>query len=166
MILVSACLLGQNVKYNGGNNACELLQVYEGQGHFVPICPEGFAALPIPRPPMEIQQGTGEDLLAGRVRVLDRTGRDMTESLRLGAQKALALAQKYHAKTAILKESSPSCGVHRIYDGSFAGRKIPGSGAAAALLREHGLTLYSEKELTPALLAKLMAEDKDSMKNE
>lgn len=61
MILVSACLLGQNVKYNGGNNACELLQVYEGQGHFVPICPEGFAALPIPRPPMEIQQGTGED---------------------------------------------------------------------------------------------------------
>lgn len=159
MILVSACLLGHNVKYNGGNNACGLLQAYESRGRFVPICPEGFAELPIPRPPMEIQQGTGEDLLAGRSVALDETGKEMTAALCLGAQKALALAQKYHAKAAILKESSPSCGVHRIYDGSFQGKKIPGSGAAAALLRQHGLTLYSEKELTPALLTRLIEED-------
>ena len=72
----------------------------------------------------------------------------------------LKIAEAYHAHVAILKESSPSCGVHRIYDGHFSGTKVKGSGVTTALLQKHGFTVYSEKDLTPALLDKLLAADK------
>ncbi len=159
MILVSACLLGHNVKYNGGNNANELLQKYNARGRFVAVCPECFAMLPVPRPPMEIQGGNGKKLLAGKAKAMDKDGMDTTAYLLTGARKLLKIAEAYHARVAILKEGSPSCGVHNIYDGTFRGRKIRGAGAAAALLQKHGLTVYSEKDITVGRLETLLAED-------
>ena len=158
MILVSACLLGHKAKYNGGSNDDALLQACSARGRFVAVCPECFAMLPVPRPPMEIQYGTGRKLLEGRARAVDATGRDLTSSLLLGAQKILRIAEAYHAEVAILKDGSPSCGVHRIYDGSFSGRKIRGAGAATELLRQHGLTVYSEFDMTEARLQQLIEE--------
>lgn len=167
MILVSACLLGHKVKYNGGSNDNGLLQEYNAQGRFVAVCPECFAMLPVPRPPMEIQYGTGRKLIEGRARAVDATGRDLTSSLLLGAQKILRIAEAYHAEVAIFKEGSPSCGVHRIYDGTFSGRKIQGAGAATELLRQHGLTVYSESDMTEERLKRLIEEDiqRDSIRN-
>lgn len=94
MILVSACLLGHKVKYNGGSNDDALLQACSARGRFVAVCPECFAMLPVPRPPMEIQYGTGRKLLEGRARAVDATGRDLTSSLLLGAQKILRIARR------------------------------------------------------------------------
>lgn len=159
MILVSACLLGHKVKYNGGSNDDTLLQAYNAQGRFVAVCPECFAMLPVPRAPMEIQYGTGRKLIEGRARAVDADGHDLTASLLLGAQKILRIAEAYHAEVAIFKEGSPSCGVHRIHDGSFTGQKIQGAGAATELLRQHGLTVYSEHDLTEAQLEQLIEED-------
>ena len=122
MILVSACLLGHKVKYNGrDDNTQELLLQYNERGHFLAVCPECFAMLPVPRPKMEIQQGTGRQVIAGRAKVADINGMDTTAYMLTGADKVLKIAEAYHAKVAILKEGSPSCGVHRIYDGSYAG---------------------------------------------
>ena len=167
MILVSACLLGHKVKYNGGSNDDSLLQAYNVQGRFVAVCPECFAMLPVPRAPMEIQYGTGRKLIEGRARAVDATGRDLTSSLLLGAQKILRIAEAYHAEVAILKDGSPSCGVHRIYDGTFSGRKIRGAGVATELLRQHGLTVYSESDMTEDRLRQLIEEDirRDSIRD-
>lgn len=160
MILVSACLLGHKVKYNGrDDNTQELLLQYNERGHFLAVCPECFAMLPVPRPRMEIQQGTGRQVIAGRAKVADINGMDTTAYMLTGADKVLKIAEAYHAKVAILKEGSPSCGVHRIYDGHFNGTKVRGSGVSAALLQKHGITVYSEQDLTPELLDQLLAED-------
>ncbi len=159
MILVSACLLGHKVKYNGSSNDYALLQKYNARGRFVAVCPECFGRLPVPRPPVEIRYGTGRKVLDGRAKVADAEGRDLTAAMLLGAEKVLRIAETYHAETAILKDGSPSCGVHRIYDGSFSGTKVRGTGVAAAMLQQHGLTVYAEDDMTPKLLEKLIAED-------
>ena len=159
MILVSACLLGHNVKYNGGNNANELLQKYNARGRFVAVCPECFAMLPVPRPPMEIQGGSGKKLLAGKTKAVDKNGMDTTAYLLTGARKLLKIAESYHAHVAILKDGSPSCGVHYTYDGTCSGHKTKGSGATTALLQQHGLTVYSEKDITVGRFETLLAED-------
>ena len=155
MILVSACLLGHKVKYNGGSNDDTLLQAYNVQGRFVAVCPECFAMLPVPRAPMEIQYGTGRKLIEGRARAVDADGHDLTASLLLGAQKILRIAEAYHAEVAIFKEGSPSCGVHRIYDGSFSGRRIAGAGLTTEALRAAAFPVFCEDELdaVEALLA-------------
>lgn len=159
MILVSACLLGHNVKYNGGNNANDLLQKYNARGRFVAVCPECFAMLPVPRPPMEIQGGNGKKLLAGKTTAFDKNGMETSAYLLAGAKKLLKIAEVYHAKVAILKEGSPSCGVHSTYDGTFRGRKVRGVGVTTALLQAQGLTVYSEKDVTVGRLETLLAED-------
>mgnify|MGYP002618031408 CR=1 FL=1 len=110
----------------------------------VPVCPEVFGGLPTPRMPAERQ---GE-----RVRALD--GRDVTENYRRGAEEALRLARLLGARTALLKERSPSCGCGAIYDGSFTGALVPGRGVAAALLQESGIEVFGESGLD-ALLARL-----------
>ena len=147
MILVSACLLGHKVKYNGGSNDDTLLQAYNAQGRFVAVCPECFAMLPVPRAPMEIQYGTGRKLIEGRAQAVDADGHDLTASLLLGAQKILRIAEAYHAEVAIFKEGSPSCGVHRIYDGSFSGQSIAGAGLTTEALRAAAFPVFCEEEL-------------------
>lgn len=160
MILISACLLGRNVKYSGGNNLCGWLAKYYNTDDFIAICPECFGVLPIPRPPAELQGGSGEDVLNGTARVMDKDGKDVTAAFISGAEKALALAKKHNANYAILKARSPSCGCGRIYSGSFDGTKKDGDGVTAALFKKHGIKVYTEETITEAELVKLLAKTK------
>ncbi len=160
MILVNACLLGQCVRYKGDGCAQKLLLRPEIREHLLPICPEVAGGLPTPRPPAEIQgEGGGQGVLSGTAKVVNNLGEDVTAEYQKGAETAVELARKHKVTTAILKERSPSCGSHFIYDGSFGGVKLAGQGVAAAKLLEAGITLYSEEELTEALIEKLIAAD-------
>ena len=158
MILISACLLGRNVKYSGGNNLCPWLAKYYNTGEFIAICPECFGVLPIPRPPSEIQGGSGEDVLNGSAKVADKDGKDVTQNFISGAQKALAYAKKHNASCAILKARSPSCGCGMIYDGTFSGGKKAGNGVTAALFLQHGIKVYTEETITEEELIKILKE--------
>lgn len=135
-ILVSACLLGENCKYNGGNNKNEKV-ISLGERHtLIPICPECFAGLSIPRVPSEIKDK----------RVFSKDGNDLTEEFIDGAEKSLYVAEETGCQIAILKERSPSCGFGKIYDGSFTGTLINGNGITAQLLYEHGITILGESK--------------------
>ncbi len=158
MILISACLLGRNVKYSGGNNLCPWLAKYYNTDDFIAICPECFGVLPIPRPPAEIQGGSGEDVLNGRAKVAGKDGKDVTQNFISGAQKALAYAKKHNANCAILKARSPSCGCGMIYDGSFNGGKKAGNGVTAALFLQNGIKIYTEETITEEELIKILKE--------
>ena len=160
MILVSAYLLGCKTKYDGGANPQPLLVDCVEKERFCAICPECCAALPVPRPPSEIVGGDGADVLAGRARVMSKTGEDISASFVKGAEAALQIARENRATAAILKERSPSCGVHQIYDGTFSGAKRGGSGVAAALLRAAGIALYAEEDLTERQLRAILAKDR------
>lgn len=145
--LISACLCGRPCRYDGGSFSLPRLQRLVLDGEAIPFCPECAGGLPVPRPPCEI---TG-----GCVRTAD--GRDCTAQYRRGAALALEVCRQYGLTAAILKESSPSCGVTRIYDGSHSGRKIPGRGVTAALLADHGIRLYTEQAL-PEELCRIASE--------
>ncbi len=147
MILVSACLLGKNVKYNGGNNYHQDVIDFLKEKEYLPICPESAGGLAIPRLPSEIKNGTGAEVLTGAAAVINQESVPVTEEFIKGAKAVEALLEKYDVTMAILKENSPSCGVTAVYDGSFSKRKIPGMGVAAALLSAHGIPIYSEKNL-------------------
>jgi uncharacterized protein YbbK (DUF523 family) len=147
MIIVSACLLGENCTYEGGNNynqaVCDWL---EGKD-FIAVCPERAAGLETPRPPAEIKCGSGKGVLEGWDKVFSQNGIDLTKEFLHGASKILEQAEAAGATTAVLKESSPSCGVHFVYDGSFAHKKIVGQGVTAALLAREGIKILSEKDI-------------------
>ena len=120
-IMVSACLLGENCKYDGGNNRNEaLLEMIAGH-EVIPVCPEVAGGLPVPRIPAEIVNG----------RAVNRNGEDVDEAFRKGAEKTLETAEQEKPDLIILQSRSPSCGVNEIYDGTFSGRKIPGHGIFA-----------------------------------
>lgn len=140
---VSSCLLGLNVKYSGGNNYTELIAGLVRLGYFIPIpiCPESFGGLASPRVPAEIVSSGKSQL-----QILNRIGEDVTAQFSKGAEQTLQLMQLIGIKTAILKSGSPSCGISEVYDGSFSGKKVKGSGVAAALLGTNGIRLIcSEK---------------------
>ena len=141
MILVSACLLGENCKYNGGNNKNEAVLKYLEGKEYVAVCPETFGGLKAPRLPAEI---TGN-------RVTLKDGTDVTDKFIKGAEKTVRMAKEYGATEAILKESSPSCGCNTIYDGTFSGVKINGMGVAAKRLIKLGISVKSEKDLEKEL---------------
>ena len=129
--------MGVNCKYSGGNNDCPEVKAYLQDKTYRLICPEQLGGLSIPRPPAEIQGN----------RVVNAEGKDVTAAFEAGAEAVLALCQELNPEEIILKESSPSCGSHFIYDGTFQGKKIPGQGFTARLLAEHGYRLKSEKEI-------------------
>lgn len=135
-LLVSACLLGFNCKYSGGNNAlpAETLAELRERYRLIPVCPECAGGLPVPRTPAERQ---------GRW-VVTRDRRDVTAQYEKGALIALRLSRLYGCEAALLKERSPSCGSGMIYDGSFTGSLVPGFGAAAELLREMEIPVFGE----------------------
>ena len=135
--LVSACLLGHNCKYNGGNNDNAAVRAFLRDKDYVVFCPERASGLPAPRQPSEIRGG----------RVCSRTGEDVTAEFRLGAEKALAFCQKHGVTHAILKARSPSCGPHAVYDGTFTGNVVPGIGVTARLLSENGVELMDEEDI-------------------
>lgn len=138
-LLISACLLGSNCKYSGGNNAlpAAALARLRARYRLIPVCPETAGGLPIPRQPSERK---GEH-------VVSKTGCDVTAEFEKGADVALALARRYGCRKALLKANSPSCGSGKIYDGTFTGTLTDGDGAAAEKLRALGVAVYSEKEL-------------------
>lgn len=136
-IMVSACLLGENCKYSGGNNRHEKVLAFV-QGHeVVSVCPEVMGGLPTPRTPAEIVCGT----------VINKDGVNVDKEYRLGAQLALEIAKRERIDLAILQSRSPSCGVREIYDGRFTGTRIPGQGVTAKLLCENGFRVMDAGEV-------------------
>ena len=133
-LLVSSCLLGTPCRYDGRSKADARIQALAEKYELVPVCPEELGGLPTPREPSERQ---GE-------RVVMRSGRDVTEEYRRGAEAALALCLQNGCKAAVLKEKSPSCGCGQVYDGTFSRRLIAGDGVTAELLKAHGITVYGE----------------------
>ncbi|GAA3743925.1 2-thiouracil desulfurase family protein [Salinactinospora qingdaonensis] len=155
-ILVSACLMGQPVRYDGRAKPTdhEIVARWRAQGRLVSFCPEVAGGLPIPRPPAEIEPAADSAaVLGGEARILTPENEDVTDYFLAGARAALAAARHHDARIAVLKESSPSCGVRRVYDGSFTGRTRPGEGVTARLLREHGLAVFNEHEIAQAQTA-------------
>lgn len=136
-LLVSACLLGENCKYNGGNNFNEKVVALKEHFEIVPICPECFGGLPIPREPSEI---VGE-------RVVSKLGEDVTDEFLSGAEQTLYVAKETNCGIAVLKERSPSCGCGEIYDGSFSGKTILGNGITAQLLIDNEIQVFGESKI-------------------
>lgn len=152
-ILVSACLLGAPVRYNGTHAFVEdsVLATWQREGRLVAFCPEQYGGLPTPRPAAEIVGGDGHAVLRRTARVVDQHHQDFTEAFVRGAQGALRLCQQQGIKGAVLKADSPSCGSHSIYDGQFAGNKTPGVGVTTALLQQHGIRVFHEHEIEAAV---------------
>lgn len=147
-ILISACLMGFRVRYNGSDKRLVLaaLAQWHRQQRLVIHCPELAAGLPTPRLPAEIVGGNGADVLAGRARVVESDGRDVTQPYLLAAWLALQTAQQEGCCYALLSDGSPTCGSQAIYDGRFSGHRQPGAGVAAALLRQHGIVVFAEQQ--------------------
>jgi len=144
--LISACLCGINCKYDGGNNLHPYFREMLQRKEVIPVCPEQMGGLSTPRSPSEIYDGTGEDVLKGCRRVINREGLDVTECFLRGAYKTLDIARRAGAECAILKSRSPSCGVGQIYDGSFRSRLKSGDGVTAALLKNNGIKVISDEK--------------------
>ena len=133
-IMVSACLLGDNVKYNGKNNYCEDLEKFLKNYAVIRVCPEIMGGLSVPRSPSEIKNG----------KVINQDKVDVTKEFNLGAQKTLEIALQNDIKVAILKANSPSCGYNCIYDGTFSHTLKKGNGVTAELLKKHGVIVLNE----------------------
>lgn len=138
-ILVSACLLGINCRYDGGNGRNEEVLGLMEEYNLIPVCPEQLGGLETPREPAERKDHNGED-----IRVVNQSGRDVTPYFKRGAEETLKLGMLFGCKRAVLKERSPSCGHGVIYDGTFSGNKVSGSGVTAMLLEENGITVTGE----------------------
>ena len=140
-ILISACLVGDKVRYDGKSQyhplVKELLQKYE----LVPFCPEVEGGLPTPRVSSEISKG----------KVINKEGKDVTRQFQTGAELALNICKYLHIDKAILKDGSPSCGSTEIHDGRFTGRMIKGKGITTTLLEQNGIKVYNENEIEELL---------------
>lgn len=137
-IAVSACLLGENCKYNGGNNYSGAVAEFCKGKEVIPVCPEVLAGLGTPRTPMEIVSG----------RVTTRTGEDRHEPMCKAVAQLVEQLKNEKIDCAVLQSRSPSCGVREVYDGSFTGKKIPGSGVFAQALQEAGIKVIDAEELS------------------
>lgn len=136
-ILVSACLLGVNCCYDGDHNYDPSLKRIAKEHHLIPVCPESYGGLPIPRDPAEI---SGD-------RVLSKSGRDVTEEFHRGARSMMQLTEFFECDLAILKERSPSCGSGQVYDGTFSKTLTEGDGVFAALLKKEGIPIIGESQI-------------------
>ena len=150
-ILVSACLLGQRVRYDGGcHGPFDLLRQWQAEGRLVALCPEVSGGLPTPRPPAEIPGGQGAEVLDGRVVVMTVGGADVSAAFLAGAHAALRAVREQGLRLAVLKARSPSCGNQQNYDGSFSGTLVDGEGVTAAALRRVGVRVFNEQQLVEA----------------
>lgn len=151
-ILVSGCLLGQPVRYDGTGRLSEdpIFTRWRADGRLVAVCPEIRGGLPVPRPAAELTGGLGADVLDGQAQVLTQDGTDVTAHFVSGARRALETAHAYGVRLAVLKEGSPSCGSRRVADGTFTGHKLVGDGVTAALLTRHGIAVFGEDDLAAA----------------
>lgn len=140
-ILVSACLIGVNCRYDGNSQFLKQFDELKKVHNLIPVCPEVFGGMATPREPSEI---IGDS-------VMNRVGEDVTENFQRGAEEALKLAKFYDCKHAILKEKSPSCGYGKVYDGTFSGNLAEGNGITAELLANNGITIFGESNINEFL---------------
>ena len=136
-VIVSACLAGDNCKYNGGNNLNQKMMDFLKTHEMIKVCPEVLGGLPTPRPSAEIVDG----------KVMNTEGKNITKEFTLGAKRAFEIAQKEKPDLIILQSRSPSCGIKQIYDGSFSGRKIEGQGIFAALCVKAGYKVLDIEDI-------------------
>jgi len=141
-ILISSCLLGEKVRFDGNTKTLQHQQItqWQRQGRLISICPEVAGGLPVPRPAAEI-------VAEHPLRVKNSSGEDVTAFFTKGAQHALKLCQQHDIRFALLKARSPSCGNRQRYDGSFSGQLIDGMGVTAALLSAHGIEVFNENQI-------------------
>lgn len=151
-VLISACLAGERVRYDGKTLAvsADIMSRWFSQGRVISVCPEVGGGMSVPRAPAEILNGDGQDVQAGKAIVIDSSGIEVTGYFTRGAQLALSLCQKHRIQVAVLAEASPSCGSSVIHDGSFTDKKIAGVGVTTALLRANGIEVYSQHEVAAA----------------
>lgn len=136
-IMVSACLAGENCKYNGGNNLNEKVLRLMEENPVITVCPERMGGLPVPRSPVEICSGTA----------MAKDGRNVDREFRTGAAKCLEIAKLERPDLIILQSRSPSCGVKQRYDGTFSGKLVPGAGVTAELLIKNGFRVMDVEDL-------------------
>ena len=136
-IMVSACLLGENCKYNGGNNYNPAVEEFVKDKDVLPICPEMMAGMGCPRTPIEIVDGV----------LMDRNGNNVDTAMREAVGKAMEMIRKEEIRCAVLQSRSPTCGVNQVYDGSFSGKLIPGSGVLAQALKEEGCRVIDAEDI-------------------
>lgn len=136
-ILVSACLLGKNCKYNGGNNYNAAVVEFVKDKEVLAICPEMMAGMGCPRTPIEIVDGV----------LMDRDGNNVDAAMRKAVAKAMELIRKEDIQCAVLQSRSPTCGVNEVYDGSFSGKRIPGSGVLAQALKDEGYQVIDAEDI-------------------
>ncbi|MDC5330744.1 DUF523 domain-containing protein [Acinetobacter baumannii] len=153
MLLISACLIGEPVRYDGCSCLHTTLKQLFLNKKAHALCPELLGGFSTPRLPAEIVGGTGQDVLNGKAKILDSSGLDVTELYLKGAYRTLEVAQQIQASCVVLKENSPSCGSQKIYNGTFQGEKITGVGITTALLQRHGFEVISENEIEEWLAA-------------
>lgn len=136
-ILVSACLLGENCKYNGGNNYNSAVAEFVRDKEVLPICPEMLAGMGCPRTPIEIVDGV----------LMDRNGRNVDAAMRGVVAEALKQISSEEIQCAVLQSRSPTCGVNQVYDGSFTGKLIPGAGIFAQALKDAGYQVIDVEDI-------------------
>lgn len=152
MILVSSCLAGLEVRYNCTHCLNHKISQLIEENKAIPVYPELLGGFTTLREPAEIIGGNGEDVLDGKAKVIEKSGRDVTELYIKGAYATLEKALEINATIVVLKENSPSCGSLKIYNGEFIGKKIEGMGVTSALLKRNGLRVISEEQLAEIFL--------------
>lgn len=151
-LLVSACLLGEPLRYDGADNKSKVshlaywLAEWQKEGRLVAVCPETLGGLPTPRPAAETETGGGAAVVARQAGVLTYEGARVTEAFIKGAEKALDTAQRYQCQGALLATRSPSCGVGEIYDGTHSRTVTAGDGVTTALLKQRGIVCFTPDE--------------------
>ena len=136
-VLVSACLLGENCKYNGGNNYSSAVAEFVRGKEILPICPEMLAGMGCPRTPIEIVDGV----------LMDRDGRNVDAAMRAAVEMAMKQISSEEIQCAVLQSRSPTCGVNQVYDGSFTGKLISGTGIFAQALKEAGYRVIDAEDV-------------------
>jgi len=152
MILVSSCLAGLKVRYNGTDSLDDRISKLIEENKAFTVCPELLGGFSTPRQPAEIIGGDGEDVLDGKAKVVEKGGKDVTKLYLTGAYETLDIAKKMNATLVVLKENSPSCGSSMIYNGDFKGNKIVGNGVTSALLKRNGIQVLSEEQFVEDLI--------------
>jgi len=150
-ILISACLLGDPVRYDGTDLFIDhpLIKKWLDQGRLIAVCPEVEGGMSVPRAPAEITSGDGKLVLGGKSRVIDSESEDVTNSFIKGALKSLKMALDNDCVAAVLTEHSPSCGSNKIYDGTFTKTKRDGVGVTTSMLEQNHIPVFNQEVVRP-----------------
>lgn len=151
-IIVSACLLGVNCRYDGCNNEVEKIKLLRNKYNLIPVCPEQLGGLATPRAPSEIVREADKSPEKVVKRVKSINGLDVTECFKKGAEEAMKITKYFRCPIAILKANSPSCGYEKVYDGTFTKKLTEGNGVFVEELVKNGIEIYTEKDLEKLIL--------------